>query len=200
MATITSDKLRSFLRKRNFMELGCGLYSDVFAPPTSDRVIKICRNQDPWPNYILWATKMGYAGTFAPKVYSLHIFDGGYAATMERLNKIELGMYRFTDPAIEAQFQAWDRFYYSAEPIPAEIETMRPGCTKFMAELREFRKDMCHAPDLHRGNVMQRHNGDLVMIDPVQGETTHPPKRMRTRDIAWVRNAQFANQKAYAKG
>jgi hypothetical protein len=72
------------LRARGYQLLGKGLYSNVFAAPKSDKVIKVA-DMDEWPRYILWATKNGYAGNFAPKVYSLKFHDGYYVATMERL-------------------------------------------------------------------------------------------------------------------
>jgi len=189
MATISSDKLLSFLRKHKFQELGSGLYSDVFAPAGSDRVIKVCRSCDDWPKYIFWATKMGYAGTIAPKVHSFHFIEKDhrsfYAASMERL-------YPLTEEARDLRKQALFRLYSG---------TRSPEALKIKAFIEELQTQFPMADDLHDGNWMCRQDGSLVITDPLRASSSSKddlPKRLRTRDIAMLRNAQFANQRAYA--
>ena len=199
MATISSDKLREFLYKKGVPLLGRGAYSDVFGPVNSDRVIKVNRAQDKWLDYILWATRQGYAGTWAPKVYSFHIIDGHYVAIMERLPRT----LRDADPALRHHFNAMEQFIGGEQWKPGEYtlhpetEKKFPGCAAFLKGLAaNYRWEI----DWHRGNIMERHDGSWCVTDPVTGampDTT--PKRMRAHDIAWERNKQFANQKAYAK-
>jgi len=185
MATISSAKLMSFLRKHQFEFLGSGLYSDVFAPAGSDRVIKVCRQCDDWPKYIFWATKHGYAGLHAPKVHSFRFIEDGrhsfYIASMERL-------YPLTDDARELRREVLWNSSKRAAP--------------FHTFIKKLQQEFPQADDLHDGNWLCRKDGALVLTDPLRASSSSRddlPTRMRAYDIAMLRNKQFANQKAYAK-
>src|SRR5882672_10391646 len=60
----------SWLEKKGFKRLGAGAYSTVLGKDGSDKVIKVSRSLDNWIDYIQWSAANGYAGNFAPRVYS----------------------------------------------------------------------------------------------------------------------------------
>lgn len=197
MATIDSCKLLEFLRKKQLIELGSGLYSSVYSAPKSDRVIKVCRGpHDSWPDYVIWATKNGYAGTLAPKIYSMHFIENGYVATMERLNPIDTN----NDLGIKAD-QDWHD--YCRQRRTNTVSKNNAGLHDFITKIREVfsgSHGSCavNGLDLHPANVMVRNDGSLVITDPVtKSEYTEKlPRRMRTLDIAWTRNAKFQSEKS----
>lgn len=88
------DAMARFLTKRGYYAIGSGAYSTVFAHDNDpDYVIKVSRSYDDWPTYVEWAQKEGFAGTLAPKVTHLKVydtFDGRkmYVAKVERLAEI----------------------------------------------------------------------------------------------------------------
>lgn len=198
MATIDSDKLLHFLRKKSLTQLGRGLFSTVLASAQSDRVVKICQgHHDSWPDYVIWATKMGYAGTLAPKVYSLHMLNRGYIAIMERL--IPIGRGNETGISYKCAL-AWGEYCWQR----------RTQVTPQFAELHNFigkiadtfggGQGCCGIADLdlHDRNIMCRNDGSLVITDPVTSSkhSENLPRRMRSFDIAWTRNTQFQSEKS----
>src|SRR6266481_1209137 len=58
------------LESRGYKILGRGAYSTVLGKEGSDKVIKVSRSLDNWIDYIQWSAANGYAGNFAPRVYS----------------------------------------------------------------------------------------------------------------------------------
>src|SRR5688572_8016831 len=58
------------LLKRGYERLGAGCFSTVYAKPGSDRVLKVTSVPDNWIDYIMWASENGWAGKYAPRVYS----------------------------------------------------------------------------------------------------------------------------------
>ena len=168
--------LVDFLHRRGFERLGAGIYSVVMARGDSDRCIKICRGHDRtadrWCEYLLWAHRMGYTGTFAPKLYSLHCFeDGLYAAVIERL-WMTLG-------------DCQGENYWAYLKLSREInEGCVDSCTGPRGDFyRAFNKAFQGNLDLHEENWMIRHNGDLVLTDPLMGEGTTSGIRLRERDL-----------------
>jgi len=198
MAIVTSDKLMEFLRKKGLGKLGGGAFSDVFAAPTSDRAIKVSRRDDCWPKYILWTTAEGYAGTFAPKVYSLRYYSdqGFYVATMERLSSIRSNDPDAQTPEAKAARQLRSRIIEAAWNATGEPAKDIAPMVDFVKKIRNLGEQT----DFHDGNWMLRRDGSLVITDPISyGDSRGTPRRLRTYDLAMLRNAQFTNQKAYAK-
>lgn len=153
------------LQKKGFEQLGSGVASTVMGHPSSDKVIKIIRSVDGWMDYVKWATKEGYSGTFAPKVYSYKWLDkGGFGlAVMERLDTTLSRlpqthdyslMHKIIDHAVR----------YENKMSETMVDLAIPGVGKF---LRELRVKFGTRLDLHGGNFMIRNTGDLVLIDPV---------------------------------
>jgi hypothetical protein len=181
------------LIKRGFISIGSGLFSDVLAKPGSDRVVKVYTygsqgdmgDTDPWPEYVLWAAKNGYAGTHAPRVFSFKIVSGTmgafYVAVMERL-EATLGELRRGggDPRLSRLTPLTHQYRgaYNKE----EAEAVAPGFYDFRRHFREAFLGRC--TDLHDGNWMVQ-GTRLVLTDPLAGGGTSTSKRWRvSRDGA----------------
>jgi len=151
------------LEKRGYTKLGGGLYSEVYAKGNSDRVIKVGRAGNSWPDYVEWATINGYAGKFAPKVYSLKFHDRFYVAVMERLvatiGQLNAACHSSNANPFYEQYQATKYWAGSAFGDPME------GCEDLMAFCVALGSSG-HATDLHDGNMMIRHDGQIVVTDP----------------------------------
>ncbi len=147
--------------------IGNGLYANVFSVPhRSDLAIKVA-GCDPWPDYIRWATKAGYAGKFAPKVYSLKFHSDYYVAIMERL-VCTVREIRFTDKGDYRDIRTDQLTLYnqfSGYGRGEKDETAAPDFIAYVAQLRHHQ----FYGDMHDGNVMVRHDGQLVITDPVSG-------------------------------
>lgn len=152
------------LEKKGFKQLGSGAYSTVLAKGDSDRVIKVIRREDGWAEYIKWANDNGYAGKWAPKVYSYkYIAKGGFAiASMERLPEV---IHRASkqSPA-KVIMDLAEHAANDNELAQSMLNIAAPGLTKFHKELTT--KYQGHL-DLHGGNYMVRKDGGLVYTDPV---------------------------------
>lgn len=157
------------LNAAGFEKIGSGLYSNVFAKPNSDKVIKVGRIGDDWPAYIKWATENGYAGNFAPKVFDLKFRKDYYIAVMERLVAT---MREFIDDGENTdQYQLYSEFRSGDRK---ELEA-----TDFVA-FYELLKNKRWAGDLHDKNVMVRADGQLVIIDPSASDRGSEPFRIRS--------------------
>ena len=161
------------LEKRGYVKLGGGLYSVVYAI-NADFAIKVGHN-DNWPNYIEWATQAGFAGTFAPKVYSLKFHRGFYVAIMERL------------ACTIADLRAGNGGRRSKDHYEMAYKALLGGAGLRFNEkadgfehLKAFGRLAYEAgfnDDLHDGNVMLRRDGQIVLIDP----SSNPPNKARLR-------------------
>lgn len=186
------------LKRRGYVEIGDGLFSVVLAKPGSDRVIKVCKGRsDSWPDYILWATKSGYAGRFAPRVYSFRRIDsvsGGrfYVAVIERLDltasKISPleGDARYTQYAVARDIV--EEWRVDQNKI-ARLECTQPGMTDFCRAFTRFAECHGYCRDVHSGNWMFK--GDrLVLTDPICSEDkpTTVPDRVRSREFESLRS------------
>lgn len=149
------------LRARGYQLIGSGLYSNVFATPKADKVVKV-GDMDEWPAYILWATKCGFAGTFAPKVFSLKFHDNYYVALMERLVCTIGNISRYGDENGRNSEQVG---LYNAIIQDRNSNSEATDLTAFVQAMRRAG----HQGDLHDGNVMVRHDGQIVVTDPVAG-------------------------------
>jgi len=161
------------LKKRGFVELGSGAYGTVLQHPKSDKVLKVIHrpHSDGWPAYVKWATETGYAGTFAPLVYSYkYIAKGGFAiASMEKLDAtVEDAGWKSDLYAKYGVFSSAVNMTNEQEGLSNEMmkklcETAEPGLAKFT---EDFVKKFGGSNDLHHGNVMSR-KGQLVVTDPL---------------------------------
>lgn len=167
------------LRLRGWSLVGSGYYSRVLINDKyPDRAIKILNKPetDGWLPYVDWATKNGYAGKLAPKVYSYKLFKGktnirkNYyddpsslfgVAVMERLDKTLSKATKKDAVSILPEI-----FHFAAEgnPIALQIaDQVAPGYNDFAEKLsKEF-----EGLDLHNGNFMTRKDGSFVVTDPV---------------------------------
>lgn len=142
---------------RGFEVIGKGLYSRVLAKPGSDRVIKIGRGDD-WPRFIMLAMTKRHTGSHAPLVYSLKFHHHFYVAVMERL----------LCTMQDVEFNSSQYHHYIAVSVISgyhcntEHQPLPPKLAKFAQLLRDHRLNT----DLHKGNVMLRKDGTLVVIDP----------------------------------
>lgn len=180
------------LQKKGFKMLGSGHYSTVLAKPGSDKVIKVTRHQDNWIDYVKWAAEKGYAGGFAPKVYSWKKFPGGWSwAVMERMERTLDGGYDYRDDYDEmsASESEHDLSLIFSLLTPASrgntmaqvyMEDLVPGAYSFVKEL----KATLRAGDIRGANTMIRKDGSLCFTDPCAGETKITKTRLRSGDFS----------------
>lgn len=177
------DRFIAGLRRRGYHVLGQGLYSTVLAKPGSQRVVKVNRSLDGWPDYMLWASKAGYAGTFAPKVYSFKFHGTWYVAVMERL-EATIDATRCDNPRGYKIWQQLQRAISGWLADQKELDALVPGAWCFATALRT---SGIGATDLHTQNFMLRHDGSVVCTDPVSvphcRATDSGSKRLRLRDL-----------------
>lgn len=150
------------LASLGFKIIGSGMYARVFAIPNSDdKVIKVARN-DAWPDYIKWATEHGYAGKFAPKVYSLKFKDGFYIAVMEKLATTM--DYLETVSTRNEQSRMFRTYIQRSifDPPVKKTKNTPVDLVEFMDNLMDARL----ANDLHASNIMVRNDGQIVVTDP----------------------------------
>lgn len=81
----TGRKITTYLRRKHgYQYIGNGAFSTVLRQPNAPTCIKVNRERDAWPLYILWAAQNGFLGTYAPAVYAIrHLHCGTYIAEME---------------------------------------------------------------------------------------------------------------------
>jgi hypothetical protein len=165
------------LRSLGCQPIGKGLYSNVFSIPDTDKVVKVA-DMDRWPEYIHWATKNGYAGKFAPKVYSLKFKGDYYVAIMERL-ACTIGETRLNydeGHAKSSQYALYQHITSYRLDEPCEATEL----VEFVLELRKERL----VSDLHDGNAMIRHDGQIVVTDPCAGRFGSEQFRIKSGELA----------------
>lgn len=155
------------LTRKGFKRIGGGCYSTVLAKQGSDRVIKVLYygggSFDGWAEYVHWATQMGFAGTYAPKVYSFKRHEGFYVAVMERLDRTMRSNKAF-DFYWHWRDSEWTREY--------------PAFHEFVVAFQKRFSD--YSLDMHDSNWMVR-GENIVLTDPISGHysTDKVPKRWR---------------------
>jgi len=155
------------LTKKGYVRLGGGAFSQVYGHPNSDRVIKLQMRPggDGWLEYVQWAEANGYAGKFAPKVYSYKYNAKGQfgMAVMERLDRTLHRVGRKED------VRAVSTLFGMSRDVPLAytlLDLAEPGLAEFGNKLAEtFRGHL----DYHNGNFMTRKDGSFVVSDPVAG-------------------------------
>jgi hypothetical protein len=185
------------LEKRGFKRLGSGAYSTVYGKDGYDKVIKVSRCLDNWIDYVMWASKHGYAGTFAPKVYSWKRFVTGEkpkshpmwgysrwnenewsVAVVERMKET-----LNANSQLARDFKIIERIHdLSQQTLLAELimEEIIPGVGKFFKELhRAF-----HPSDVYGKNLMIRTDGTFCVTDPVCESIKTGAMRFKAGDFA----------------
>jgi hypothetical protein len=192
-----ADHFIDKLQARGYQVLGRGCFSTVLAKPGSEKVIKVNTQADNWPDFVLWAAKAGYAGTFAPRLFSLRYINGVqqefYVAVVERLdatvrdtrNDRVRNLHSLLRNVLEAGRIERDRARADEQLI--EADKMQPGAARFVLEFRLHAEKGGHGRlDLHNENWMY-HQGRIVLVDPFcSGDrlSDSAKRRYRSRDLA----------------
>lgn len=174
-------KYESFLSKKGFRRIGSGAFSTVYAKPNKDRVLKVIRTKDNWIDYTVWASKEGYAGLHAPKVYSYKDHGDFAVAVVERL-EYDLGGYRRRADAGERVMAhlLWDYGYERNVYAGYFANELAPGLPDFVSKIvKRFPGRL----DLHGGNIMARIDGTYCVVDPVCGAPTGTFTRLKAGDF-----------------
>lgn len=179
------------LERKGFKKLGSGYYS-VVLHKKGERVIKVGK-ADQWINYVLWAGKTGYGGTFAPKVYSYKMFPGKkkgndpwghegpfYVAVMEKLEKTVSSARSSEDMVIGPYL--FQTYLHKNAAAGRMLDVLAPGLRVFSDQ---FKKTFKNGWDLHNGNFMLRSDGGLVLTDPIaRADVKIKDTRLRTKDFS----------------
>lgn len=171
-----------WLTKKGFKSLGAGFYSSVLHKK-GDRVIKV-GTPDGWIDYILWASKAGWSGKYAPKVFSYKLHNKGkypfFVAVMEKLDTTIRKMDSKQDAALLPGL-----FSFATErqnPLAGTLlDLVFPGLNKFADGFYQSFKG--RGLDLHGGNFMVRNDGSFVLTDPIAGHCKYKGERLRTPDL-----------------
>lgn len=172
------------LGKKGFKNIGEGAFSIVMAKENSDKVIKISKvadQPDGWLDYVKWAAEKGYAGTFAPKVYSFKRVKGRQLdfniASMERLNyKCDYSKGAILLPRL------FDYHIHYGNDVAAKMaDFVMPGVSAFMTDLRASFPEARW--DLHGGNFIPRNDNFMVLTDPIAGLKSTAPKRWKASSV-----------------
>lgn len=190
-----------WLETKGFENIGRGYYGSVYAHPTSNKVIKILDNpsNDGWLDYVMWAGKQGYGGTFAPLVYSykevkikgkpntrcISPINYNYenrvfgVAVLERMEKI---VSRVDKASKEALITSLIHFGVKEKNTHARnlANNLFPGLSEFMEKLIE-RFDKEGRFDLHDANMMFRKDGTLAITDPIANIDRKKDVKLPTR-------------------
>lgn len=160
MATLTPDFLVRSYTQSGFSLIGGGMYSKVYGRPGTDWCIKVGRHLDGYLAFTQLAIQKGWIGTHAPYIYSIKVMDGFYITIMERL-AVCVSNTRGT---------AWDMA--STTQGSCEWQDRVRWISVHVNEMRNLGHKL-HL-DTHNGNWMLRHDGSLVIIDPIAGATAKP--------------------------
>lgn len=178
-SVFTSSRLfANWLTKRGYKLLGSGAYSSVYAKEGQDRVIKVQHGNDNWIDYCKWAAEKGFAGKFAPRVYSFKRFTNFAVAVMEKMDRTTND--KKDDLAlVESLLYPMARGNLMARLY---LDDLVPGSVPFFDGLFTDFKDQL---DLYGKNIMIRKDGSLCVTDPVCGRSKLTSvKRLRTGDLS----------------
>lgn len=173
------------LKKHGFELLGHGYYSKVYAKPGNNRVLKVTKADDNWYDYISWARESGWAGKFAPMVYSYKkvSFKGDtfFLASMERMSS-DVGRLRPKDgPSF---YTTLVQFHQFGNPLAKQmIRSYNPDLHQFLDDFFEKFKDEGRF-DLHGGNMMIREDQSFCLTDPICGSKRTEYRRLRERELS----------------
>ena len=166
------------LIRKGFTRLGAGAYSVVYAKGDSDRVIKITRRADNWIDYCKWAAEEGYAGTFAPRVFSYKKIGSYSVAVVERCSTLQRDVDRKAPEAVVSGLVPYA--LKNNETAKLLLDLVQPKLPEF---LDAFNKRFPKGQDLHGGNIMFRKDGSMCYTDPVCGDSNITSRRLKARDF-----------------
>jgi hypothetical protein len=172
------NKYTSWLQKKGWERLGSGCFSTVYAKKDSDRVLKVTRRLDDWIDYVQWASKEGYAGNLAPRVYSWKRHGDWAVAVVERMatSSYDLDMEKNDQALLMSLLYPARRGNILAQ---CYMEDIQPGSFRFFEGLRANKMD----GDIGGHNVMYRKDGTICITDPTAGEIKTEKKRLRSADF-----------------
>lgn len=163
----TAQEYCARLERRGYRLIGSGAFSWVYAKPKADKVIKVSWNSwdtekpkagdEAWLGFMLWANKSPRRLRHAPKLYALKRYDTFYVALIER---VQTGR-----DVAEHHYETIRelRLLYRSELKDRTIAREAPG--ELRAWFYAFNRHM-QANDLHEGNIGQRADGTIVILDP----------------------------------
>lgn len=178
------DFLRG-LSAKGWQKLGCGSYSSVFCYRDRDYVLKVGSGRDNWLDYIHWAARQGFAGTFAPRVFKVKMLADGYVAKVEKLVPMS-HHHRFADLCQALSFNIGPQ-----SPELFKLDIAYPGIRCFLrqamlaAATRDFpdyppRSYLC---DTRACNWLIRRKPDgrecIVLNDPLHWRECFPQEAKR---------------------
>lgn len=174
------------LKKRGFKEIGYGYYSSVLHKEGSNKVIKVSKNMDTWPEYVEWCQSKGWDGKIGPKVFSLKTIKGKrkdfYVAVIEKLDKTLVGVKNKHPLALVPMLADW-ALESDNDTAKDLTDLLVPGYGEFARQLTrdfEIKGKKAYRLDLHKGNWMLRVDGSIVLNDPLAGDPKREVKRLRT--------------------
>jgi hypothetical protein len=98
----------------------------------------------------------------------MKINDKTFVVRIEKLYRLERNDENNSMLGITASIQGQDDIEFYAQHEPSRLEMLKnnyPDMYSLMIDL--LHKFPNHTLDMHRGNIMQRENGDIVVIDPL---------------------------------
>lgn len=175
------------LQKRGFKVLGEGCYSTVLGKEGHDKVIKVTRNMDNWIDYVLWGSQNGYAGNFAPKVFSWKKFEAGGCEGWRRDGSWSVSVVERMAETLNGKSKSAKDYNVLGvlqscrDNILAQVymEDIAPGSADFFTKLH----NKFYASDICGKNMMVRADGSFCLTDPVCGTTQITAKRYRSGDF-----------------
>jgi hypothetical protein len=206
---LSATGMIAFLTKRGYYIVGTGAYSTVMAHDSDpDHVIKVSRTYDDWPVYVQWAEENGYAGTFAPKVKALKVYNAGthgqfYVAKVERLAET---VREADSPDVNEARDELENVIcgYIDEPRTKLAKLLYETRVNYFADrypgmyefAKAFKKRFRGGFDLHKGNFMVDENHKrVVLTDPLtdQGHSTgKAPVRIKSTEPVFAATPTLA--------
>lgn len=171
--------------KKGYKVLGSGHYSMVVAKDGSDKVIKIGKNPtDRWIEYCKWAAENGFAGNFAPQVYSYKYLKGTESnftiSVVERLKDTFYKAVPKEHDLLSYQSLVEYKVSYGNSMAGTLVDLLIPGTNAF---LDQFKAKFPNGHDLHGANIMLRDCGSVCFSDPIAGHGNCFPKRLKSKDF-----------------
>lgn len=158
------------LHDRGYRQLGSGYFSKVFAKPDQDKVIKVSAG-DAYPDYVRWLIESGYAGTFGPKVYAFKRYELEYGIAYN-VTVLERMKETVTDSDAQTKKMCKD-IRFAMERLNGHGFDKTELLERCPVNWHQFIRDAAKAgmtDDLKTDNWMVRHDGSMVLTDPISYE------------------------------
>ena len=160
------------LKRYGYHKIGGGAYGLVFISERHPYALKVFYND---PAYINWLEycKKNQDNPYIPKIKGKYIRvipeKEVYAVRMEKLEPCNLDKYaEFNKVVSRKVYEYDDHTYYivhgSLKEPTMPIDDHLQEVLNFLLNIRQKNK---HTVDLHHNNIMQRLNGQLVVVDPL---------------------------------